>query len=1325
VSNVAPSSAASRGALIAAAAAHGITPRVITSWLPSLPRWSRVLVPIQVDALVVRSGPAGPWADCTMQAPAESTTGTDSADARSLLPAPFTELDPSQRQPGVYLHWALPDALTNGSQTVDPSDPDAPRTTTFPAIPDRWLVMRIGPDASGGRRPVSGWVLQIEGEVPVVTSLDRWAGAPRDTSTHGRLTALGHGDPAWAAYYDNVANRLGYYDPLPADAPAGALAYLVCGWYADASDDPLAASETPTLAAFEARVASLGWQLDTSALDAAAKASQAHVAAAHSYGLATPLLDSALDVSRPQVLIDRPTLDVVAASSLADTPEYTSATAWWPQQILCHGAAVGIGWPSDQRPGNTDGSLSTAAGGPPDPAAISVVLAATSGEGLGTVVAHASGLPDDIRLVEAFSVSALRELDQPGGLAKLDSALHAAAFGSIPGGETTEVIREPPVPPIAPLPSTPGTPGPGVFADRVTPSASLISDLTFVTARSSLFPEAVTATPGHSSPLRVSERAVLPGHLADVLAVVGGKAATPGPAPHPAQDVTVRRSLPRLWHPADPIVLLQGARRSFKHGADGRMNAEGELVCRLTGSTVAGLTVRVSGQPDVTLGGPDLLTRSVENGAVPPECDALLSETVLLDPGSALAAAVAGQTAAPPSRLDSVLVEQTVWWALRDPAIDPAPIVSRSGYTGHLPSPLAITPPQRPWVPLHLDWEVEVDPDSVADWTLDEIDFVPAAGTDGQKGGSDDPGSPGPVTPSSPPPRVLRGRSLLTAGIASTAADAARQALTDASRAGGSGTIPAGLRERYASELHLAVTEHFVAATAGVTIQAGSTAPAASGGSPSEALSAADQARLGSIASLLDGMDVLSTTLDGLEGRRRGGPPAGGGPPPPPPATPPAGMLALRSGRLKITRLRLVDCFGQTLDLAGSSDTTAADPTRILVGDVLADPAQPGTGLLPPRFTAPARLWFRWADAASGATSGTINPLCGFVLPNHLDGDLEMFDPAGAALGTLRGDPTAGVAFEDAPGRPATVGQSLQAALPDDRMRGLAQGLIDWGRADTSANREAALSAALRSIDSTRWSVDPFGHTGEEHLAMLIGHPVAVLRASLRLEVQDPVAPPELAWTAVPVRLGALAHWQDGLFAYFVDDDYSTLHVAEAAALLARDVGPQRGLLGPIAQVPSAAAALTTGLGGAGDPYQDPASHPYLAPGQVIWIRPGQEVTLTLLVEPHTTVHATTGLLPSKEIGVRREWVAAGLAAIAPTFRFGPVLADPKQMALPLARDLAGSWTWDHRTDVVDWADDPVIDAGKASGLSATPAVASEGWLRLTPPPPSGTSPAP
>ena len=78
---------------------------------------------------------------------------------------------------------------------------------------------------------------------------------------------------------------------------------------------------------------------------------------------------------------------------------------------------------------------------------------------------------------------------------------------------------------------------------------------------------------------------MIKGGLPSVLGLLTGDGTSPGPAPHPAQDVTVQRSLPRYWHPTDPVLLLQGTRRSFKHGADGRMNSVGELVCRLTGDT--------------------------------------------------------------------------------------------------------------------------------------------------------------------------------------------------------------------------------------------------------------------------------------------------------------------------------------------------------------------------------------------------------------------------------------------------------------------------------------------------------------------------------------------------------------------------------------------------------------------------------------------------------------------------------------------------------------------------------------------------------------------
>jgi len=68
-----------------------------------------------------------------------------------------------------------------------------------------------------------------------------------------------------------------------------------------------------------------------------------------------------------------------------------------------------------------------------------------------------------------------------------------------------------------------------------------------------------------------------------------------------------------------------------------------------------------------------------------------------------------------------------------------------------------------------------------------------------------------------------------------------------------------------------------------------------------------------------------------------------------------------------------------------------------------------------------------------------------------------------------------------------------------------------------------------------------------------------------------------------------------------------------------------------------------TGTGGSAP------GHPYLDKRGILWIRPNQTVNLTLLVETMTSLHATMGLAPRKEIGMRREWVNAGLAAIAPT----------------------------------------------------------------------------
>ena len=42
---------------------------------------------------------------------------------------------------------------------------------------------------------------------------------------------------------------------------------------------------------------------------------------------------------------------------------------------------------------------------------------------------------------------------------------------------------------------------------------------------------------------------------------------------------------------------------------------------------------------------------------------------------------------------------------------------------------------------------------------------------------------------------------------------------------------------------------------------------------------------------------------------------------------------------------------------------------------------------------------------------------------------------------------------------------------------------------------ESALSALLRAIDTTLWTVDSFASLGSEHVAGLVGRPIAVVRA--------------------------------------------------------------------------------------------------------------------------------------------------------------------------------------------------------------------------------------
>ena len=1270
---------------VAVAAAQGITDRTIASWNPTIPRDPRVMVPIQVDALVVRQA-GQQWADTSM----DRTPPGDgiAVPAGSLLPKPFS-LRAQDRPPGVYLHWVLPDALTRGAQSASTGTADPVQAgTLFPAIPDRWLIARLSPSLSrADRRAVRAWILQSHDDDPAPIDLDSWrepGAAP--AGIKNPLTALGYGDVSWAGYFDSTQNRLAFYDDL-AGVTSGPLAYLVCGWYSDPALDPLGSAQVHSLGEFDARLRQLGWALASTDFDQSKAAAASHVVAARALNLGVTPTRAAVNIN---------TFETAGGLRGFDPQTGTYATdgSWWPQMTILHGGVVGIGWPKigwagspsgvwDPKavPNISDSSVVEPVGGPPDPSAIRVAIGNTIGEALAKLVATETNRADETRILEAFQMNALAVLNQPDGATQVDALLHANAFASLPGGETTETVWQPPTSVNQASPANPPTPGPGVFSryqhSHVKPPVTGLGGQTGVLSTGAV------RTLSRQSPEFLRETAVAAGSLSDI--VNAGAPSGPAPAAPPPQEgkwIDVKRALPRFFQPGDPILLVERGGASFKH-KPGDLSADGLLYCRLTGDSVTELSSRAQAAVPaaggrVSVQGADLLERGVEHGGTPPECEDLLRELALLDPGTALAAAHATAGTNPTPALVASLsrgfmVEQTAWQATRDPRIDAAPLAAHSGIGGRLPSPFSIGLPVRPWDPIRLDWRIEFAPSAggVADWALDEIDYRLA---DAELAA----------------PIVFESSCVLTDGANRIAASAIQQALRQAASAGGSGITEPGTALKFFSTISRDLMVSFKNLAAGAADATG--------------VPSVDRQPLDDIASALGDMDVLTGGLDGLNGFLRGDQ-----------------FFHLRSGFIRVAKLRLVDGFGQFVDLLGSGSDGAAAATAIIKSDPMTVPGHDELCLLPPRYTAPARLWFRFVDGkGSGVdatldpkTGNTISPVCGYLMPNHLDDAIEFFDADGGDIGFVRPQDDKTIAWEEAPGRTSTVGQRPDRAIANPFAAGVAQALVDWGIADAGMETESdnALQALLRVVDSTRWAVDPFGHAGDEHLALLVGHPVVVVRAQLRLELQEPVHPEVANQTKVAVRLGALTHWNDGLFGYFVNDDYTTLHCADAASAgLARQVGANRGFLQPITLVPEHFAKFAADTG------TTPVTHPYVDTSGVIEIHPNQTVDLTLLLEPHTAVHATCGLLPRKDIALRREWVTAALAKLSPTFRFGPVLVDPAHIRMPLATDINGTWSWDYRTDVNTWVEAPVTNATQDALLPADPPSGTEGWLRLTPP---------
>ena len=233
-----------------------------------------ILAPIHVDALYVREGRrvSQPMADFTRLPYFDGARDVNASIAwlsEEIVAEPFQD-EHFFLEKGIHLHWSFPQALTRAVYSGDVRE----GPPVFPRLPNRWLVTR-GREGAGAPTIEKQWVIESdylwpedpdgktlagrsiaypnwEGHAPGsayrpfrrlgrVLSLDAWMKRDRAQGAYlsEPLTAVGYGEPGFAAFYPNCHSVFGFHDPQIAAKPPEGLYYQVIGWYDRPENDYL------------------------------------------------------------------------------------------------------------------------------------------------------------------------------------------------------------------------------------------------------------------------------------------------------------------------------------------------------------------------------------------------------------------------------------------------------------------------------------------------------------------------------------------------------------------------------------------------------------------------------------------------------------------------------------------------------------------------------------------------------------------------------------------------------------------------------------------------------------------------------------------------------------------------------------------------------------------------------------------------------------------------------------------------------------------------------------------------------------------------------
>jgi hypothetical protein len=1240
---------------------------------------------------------------------------------------------------GIHMHFRLPRFFSKGIQ-------EGSGNALFPSIPNRWLVQRY--NDNGGKNSklnFKAWLIRSDGESPdgitwpifdmngkiefVKLGICNEISAPpafHDGPARMKITAAGAADPAFSVFYPACRNILGFYDPLTDITVGSRLSYLVTGWYSDPVDDPI----------FEF----------------------------------IEKYRTKSEIKTPQEPQKTDEIQKTLSEALC---EWVEAQGWsvdglkecdsLPGGILCHGLIKGIIWQGRDKnymqPSGQGLDLNCPSIFPLTQQEINesyrVGIGTTPSEAIAALLVPGELNQDLLTALQNNVVS------QPNTISELQYELHERGFASVYGGTSFHLRQESNQSNIN-IPDTSQKPAgePPLPADlreflnKLNDAQQQYDDLSRILKdwswqvyslwylwtdknrefRSMGNKEARSMAnylkyQFDNARIQLtnaeSKWNLVKGRLREVAEQIKNCIAkypeeTSGNTAGPVNEIAGRNkyrlsslSAASFHKPHDPGIALQGPAMDY-------LNSEPtveKLKCRISGMEVTEISLQISAGKLATITGEQLITRLFANqSSLLPSSGIhrkLLAESLLLDDWflSDISGSISNLYK---NEISKILKE------LQNSDLTPEQernlIPNR--LTGVRPDQTAMfTWSANPWIPLFIAWDIEWYSDYPEGHSLPQ-DIITRAWHLGVNAGSGHDCDLIPNDIKQPAPEQTwqyNGYSILTPSTGNNLVkqlellDIFHPLIDFIQKAKMRTLILDGFNDaliRQRSGLQLPPLDYKTWYDSRGNIHAISSVHNVIDDSfhAEPNIFSHENQKIGDPV-----IDLIEDALirGNMQQREFRTTPRGSDVP----------FLPIRSGRLKINHLSVIDAFGQTLKLPvdAINKTARSDwKARMLRSShscttdtfLSADPASIS---LRPRFVKPVRLRFQW-EKASDYSDKTPNPVCGWILPNHLDKNLLVYSADGKLLGALQkklglksGSNSRAFYWSDAPGENTETSltfnrnntKHLQDIITDIHLRYFCQWVLNL-IPDEGNTFSAILDRAI-TFSNQRVPEE------DRSVSILIGRPLALTRASLQLEpaglhAHQPDLPEgsgttehletrNIQYVKLPLRLGDLHARNDGLigaFRCFPSSDNNTSETnGPFYPVWGEDKSIQRESI-PVFSI------------------------------QDFEIDAVQPLHITLLMDPQARVHATTGVLPRSYIELPHENVTGARRVREVFFQTAPVLGISTKPLIPKPSDDYGEWSWAYRPDVTGWKLDPaIVEATHRAAFTETCPSISEGWLKL------------